>query len=126
MNGYGVQSDSMIVVTNAQSTASGNLSYNALYYSGGELTEDGWTAEIAIPIRSLRYPSRKAGEPHRWGFQIRRLIKSKDESDVWSPVSRNDPNFLGQIGTADRHDRSLDAAQLRTAAHLHGRLAPAS
>ena len=99
VNGYGVQSDSMIVVQNAQSTASGNLSYNALYYSGGQLTDDGWTAEIAIPIRSLRYPSRKTGEAHRWGLQIRRLVKNKDESDVWSPISRNDPNFLGQIGT---------------------------
>ena len=99
VNGYGVQSDSMIVVQNAQSTASGNLSYNALYYSGGQLTDDGWTAEIAIPIRSLRYPSRKAGEAHRWGLQIRRVVKNRDESDVWSPISRNDPNFLGQIGT---------------------------
>jgi len=25
-------------------------------------------------------------------------VKSKDEFDVWAPVSRNDPNFLGQIG----------------------------
>ena len=99
VNGYGVQNDSMIVVQNAQSTAGGDRNYNALYYSGGQLTDDGWTAEIAIPIRSLRYPSRKAGEAHRWGFQVRRVVKSKDEFDVWSPVSRNDPNFLGQIGT---------------------------
>src|SRR2546425_1172792 len=88
----------MIVVQNAQSTASGNLSYNALYSSGGQLVDDGWTAEIAIPIKSLRYPSRKAGEAHRWGFQLHREIKSKDESDVWSPVSRNNANYLGQIG----------------------------
>ena len=27
------------------------------------------------------------------------MVKGKDESDVWSPISRNDPNFLGQIGT---------------------------
>ena len=99
VNGYGVQSDSMIVVQNAQSSASGNLTYNALYASGGQLTDDGWTAEIAIPIRSLRYPARKAGEAHRWGLQVRRVVKSKDESDVWSPISRNDPNFLSQIGT---------------------------
>ena len=98
VNGYGVQRDSMIVVQNATSDAGGNTSFNALYYSGGQLVDDGWTAEIAIPIRSLRYPSRKAGEPHRWGFQVRREIKSKDESDVWAPVSRNNPNFLGQIG----------------------------
>jgi hypothetical protein len=98
VNGYGVQSDSMIVVQNAQSSAGGNLSFNALYSSGGQLVDDGWTAEIAIPIKSLRYPSRGSGQPHRWGFQIRREIKSKDESDVWAPVSRNDPNYLGQIG----------------------------
>jgi hypothetical protein len=98
VNGYGVQRDSMIVVQNATSDAGGNTSFNALYYSAGQLVDDGWTAEIAIPIRSLRYPSRKAGEPHRWGFQVRREIKGKDEFDVWAPVSRNNPNFLGQIG----------------------------
>src|SRR5580765_4636279 len=98
VNGYGVQRDSMIVVQNATSDAGGNTSFNALYYSGGQIVDDGWTAEIAIPIRSLRYPSRKAGEPHRWGFQVRREIKGKDEFDVWAPVSRNNPNFLGQIG----------------------------
>ena len=98
VNGYGVQRDSMIVVQNATSDAGGNTSFNALYYSAGQLVDDGWTAEIAIPIRSLRYPSRKAGEPHRWGFQVRREIKGKDEFDVWAPVSRNDPNYLAQIG----------------------------
>jgi len=99
VNGYGVQRDSMIVVQNNTSDAGGQISFNALYQSGGQLSDDGWTAEIAIPIKSLRYPSRKAGEAHRWGFQLRREIKSKDESDVWSPVSRNNANFLGQIGT---------------------------
>ena len=64
----------------------------------GQLAEDGWTAEMAIPIKSLRYPGRGEGEVHRWGFQVRRKIKSKDESVVWSPVSRDDPNFLAQIG----------------------------
>jgi hypothetical protein len=98
VNGFGVQSDSMVVVQNAQSTAGGNLSFNALYYSGGQLVDDGWTAEIAVPIKSLRYPGRSNGEAHRWGFQVRRTIKSRDESAFWAPVSRSDPNFLAQIG----------------------------
>jgi len=98
VNGYGVQRDSMVVVQNAQSDPAGNTTFNALYYSGGQLADDGWTAEMAIPFKSLRYPGRKAGETHRWGFQVRRTIKSKDESVVWSPVSRADPNFLAQIG----------------------------
>jgi hypothetical protein len=88
----------MVVVQNAQSDAGGNTSFNALYYSGGQLSDDGWTAEMAIPFKSLRYPGRGKGEVHRWGFQVRRTIRSKDESAVWSPVSRADPNFLSQIG----------------------------
>ena len=98
VNGYGVQRDAMIVVQNATSDAGGNTSFNALYSSGGQLAEDGWTAEMAIPYKSLRYPGRGPGEAHRWGFQVRRQIKSKDEAAVWAPVSRADPNFLAQIG----------------------------
>jgi Domain of unknown function (DUF5916)/Carbohydrate family 9 binding domain-like len=98
VNGYGVQRDSMIVVSNAQSNPGGDTSWNVLFASGGQRLEDGWTAEMAIPIKSLRYPSRGAGETHRWGFQVRREIKSKDEAAVWAPVSRNNPNFLSQIG----------------------------
>jgi hypothetical protein len=91
----------MIVVNNSRSEASGDTSWNALYASAGQLVEDGWTAEMAIPVKSLRYPSRPPGEPYRWGFQVRRQILSKDEAAVWAPVSRNDPNFLGQIGVLD-------------------------
>ena len=98
VNGYGVQRDSMIVVLNAQDNPDGDTSYNALYYSGGQLVDDGWTAEMAIPIKSLRYPGRKEGEAHRWGFQVRRKITSKDERVVWAPVSRNVMSFLAQIG----------------------------
>jgi hypothetical protein len=98
VNGYGVQADWMVVVSNAQSSATGDESFNALYQSGGQLVEDGWTAEIAVPFKSLRYPARSGDEPHRWGLQVRRAIRSKDEFVVWSPVSRNNPNFLSQIG----------------------------
>ena len=98
VNGYGVQRDSMVVVNNAESSAGGDVTWNALYASAGQLVDDGWTAEMAIPIKSLRYPSRPAGQAYGWGFQIRRLILSKDEAAVWSPVSRSDANFLGQIG----------------------------
>ena len=60
-----------------------------------------WTAEIAIPFKSLRYPQRAANEAHRWGFQIVRTIESKDESDVWAPISRDVAGFLPQMGTLE-------------------------
>ena len=85
-------------MTNGNDNPAGDPSWNALYYSAAVLVDDGWTAEMAIPIKSLRYPGVAGGQAHRWGFQVRREIKSKDEVDVWSPVSRNVSAFLPQIG----------------------------
>jgi hypothetical protein len=84
-----------------RSGAPGDASWDALFESAGELVEDGWTAEMAIPFKSLRYPSRAAGESHRWGFQIERTIDSKNESVVWAPISRNVMGTLRQMGVLE-------------------------
>lgn len=101
VNGYGVQRDAIVVVSNGQDNPEGDVSWNALYSAAGVLVADGWTGEMAIPIKSLRYPSRGAGETHRWGFQIQRHIRSKDESVVWAPVSKNIMAFTAQLGVMD-------------------------
>ena len=82
-------------------TPRGDSTWDALFDSGGTLVDDGWTAEMAIPFKSLRYPTRRGGDPHRWGFQIVRTIPSKDETDVWAPVSRDVAGFLTQMGLLD-------------------------
>ena len=64
--------DALVVVSSGSDDPLGDVSWNALYSSAGTLVEDGWTAEMAIPIKSLRYPSVSGGAAHRWGFQIRR------------------------------------------------------
>ena len=81
-----------------QGEAGEDPSWDALYTSAGKLVADGWTAEMTIPFKSLRYPGRSRGEPHRWGFQIQRDIESKNESVVWSPVSRDVMGFIRQMG----------------------------
>ena len=123
VNGYGVQGDAIVNRRDRASTAgrgrrrrggggpsnqatgsvapTGDPSWDALFDSGGTLVEDGWTAEMAIPFKSLRYPRRGPGEAHRWGFQIVRTIESKDESDVWAPISRDIAGFLPQMGVME-------------------------
>ena len=78
----------------------GDSSWDALFESGGTLVDDGWTAEMAIPFKSLRYPS-VGNQAHRWGFQITRSIRGKDETVVWAPVSRGVSGFLPQMGLLD-------------------------
>ena len=79
----------------------GDPSWNVLFEVRGVLVADGWTAEMAIPFKSLRYPARADGQPHTWGFQIHRNIRDKSESLVWSPVSLDIAGQLTQMGVLD-------------------------
>ena len=79
----------------------GDNSWDALFDSGGQIVDDGFTAEMAIPFKSLRYPRRDTGTPHRWGFQIVREIRGKNENVVWAPMSRGISGFLTQMGLLD-------------------------
>ncbi len=100
VNGYGVQGDALMGNTaSGQTTTVGDMSWNVLFVSAGVLVDDGWTAELSVPFKSLRYPARGAGDAHHWGFQIEREIQGKDETVVWSPISRDVMSELGQMGT---------------------------
>ena len=120
VNGYGVQGDATINSSGSRGgrrrqgggrggpgggppgvIPQGDTSWDALFSSAGGLAMDGWTAEMAIPFKSLRYPARGPGEAHRWGLQIARNIESKDERAVWAPVSRGISGFITQMGMLD-------------------------
>ena len=45
--------------------------------------EGGWTIEIAVPFKSLRYVS---GTNQTWGIQMRRAIRRKNEWDHLNPL----------------------------------------
>ena len=101
VNAYGIQGDAVIRGGRSMRGppgGGGDTSWDALFDTGGALVADGWTAEMAIPFKSLRYPSRGAGE-HRWGFQITRTMQSKDETVVWAPMTRAVAGVLTQMGT---------------------------
>jgi TolB-like protein len=114
VNGYGVQDDSVLGSRSSGGGGGrrggggfrgggggvprGDSSWDTLFTSGGQIVDDGFTAELAIPFKSLRYPTRGTDTAHNWGFQIVRRIRDKDETVVWSPVSRDIAGFLPQMG----------------------------
>jgi hypothetical protein len=49
--------------------------------------DGGWSVEIAVPFKTLRY---RAGRSQIWGFQLRRSIRHKNEWTYLTPV----PAFL--------------------------------
>ena len=112
VNGFGVQGDSIVNSRGGggfgggppggfSGVPRGDRSWDALFETAGQLVEDGFTAEMVIPFKSLRYPQQAGDAPHRWGFQIARTIGGKDETVVWSPISRSVAGFLPQMGLLD-------------------------
>jgi hypothetical protein len=72
-----------------------DCSVDIVMESKGTLTEDGYTVEVAVPFKSLRY---EAGKDKLWGFQIFRRIHRFDEEDSWMPISRDVAGLINQAG----------------------------
>lgn len=67
---------------------------------------DGWSAEIRIPLRILRFSS---GRGQSWGFQARRYTSMRQETDEWSLVPRDvasEVSMYGRLEDLDVRPRS--------------------
>ena len=81
-NPFGIQQDG--IQTEGEGT---DFSVDIVMESKGMLTSDGWTVEVAIPFKSLRYV---AGKDKLWGFHLwRNIARNNDEMDSWVPISRD-------------------------------------
>jgi hypothetical protein len=63
-----------------------NAYWDGLWQAASARDAQGWTAEIAIPFKTLRFSS---GFPQSWGFNIRRLVARGPELSFWKPMRRN-------------------------------------
>jgi hypothetical protein len=90
-NPLGIQQDG--IMTEGSGT---DFSVDIVMESKGMLTSDGWTVEVAIPFKSLRY---EAGKGKLWGFHVvRNFFRFNDEIDSWLPISRDISSNLAQEG----------------------------
>jgi hypothetical protein len=60
-----------------------NNDWNTVWDARAQRNERGWTLEMKIPFRSLRY---KQGGPQIWGIHLRRTIRWKNEHVFIAPV----------------------------------------
>lgn len=80
VNPLGTQQDAL--VTDEGSDI--NLSWNGRWYSEARIDEKGWTAELAIPLTTLRLKDGGAV----WGFNVARRIRRKNEESLWTAWQR--------------------------------------
>lgn len=60
--------------------------WDALWSVRVKMLENGWSAEFAIPFKSLRYEQPKNGETASWGFTAARLARRTYEQTVFPPI----------------------------------------
>ncbi|MGB7603803.1 MAG: DUF5916 domain-containing protein [Candidatus Sulfotelmatobacter sp.] len=77
---------------------SGNFdtSFDTVWDSKGKVTSQGFVVWMAIPFKSLRFPSTKEQE---WGIILYRGIVRKNEDAFWPQISYKVAGRLGQAAT---------------------------
>ncbi len=63
-----------------------DMNWNGVWDCRARIDSAGWTAEIVIPFRTLRYPKTAV---QTWGVNFLRLIRRKNEEVLWSAWRRN-------------------------------------
>ncbi len=105
-NPLGIQQDG--ILTEGQGT---DYSVDIVMESKGVIEDWGWSVEVKIPFKSLRY---SAGKGKFWGFNAARNIdRLNDEFDSWLPDDRNISGTLikhGKITGLDeiKNERTLE------------------
>ena len=87
-------------------TSNINVNWDGVWDVVARRTSEGWVAEIAIPMVTLRFP--KAGE-QVWGVNFMRNIRRKNEQVFWAPISKeysitrvSQAGTMTGIGAVDR------------------------
>jgi hypothetical protein len=62
-----------------------NVNWDGAWQVRSVAGDFGWSAEFAIPFRTLRYP---AGADRHWGMNFQRNIRRRNETAFWSPLPR--------------------------------------
>jgi hypothetical protein len=85
-NGNGAEFDALL----AEEGKEFNVNWRGVWEVAGARTDEGWSAEFRIPLRTLRYPN-DSSEP--WGFNVYRMIRRKNEEVLWQAWSRDNGGF---------------------------------
>jgi Domain of unknown function (DUF5916)/Carbohydrate family 9 binding domain-like len=89
-NPFGIEYDGQVMGDGARSGGGGqnagfNANWDADWTVRAQMTERGWEAEFAIPLKTLRY---NPGDERIWGVNVLRNIRRKNEQVFLAPVPR--------------------------------------
>jgi len=72
-----------------------DTSWNPNWCGKTNIDDQGWTAEIKIPLNQLRYSDTVE---QVWGIEVTRRIHREEERAVWQMIARDDPGWVSNFG----------------------------
>ncbi|NND16503.1 MAG: carbohydrate binding family 9 domain-containing protein [Eudoraea sp.] len=91
VNAAGVKGDELISNNGDDS----DDSWNPIWYTDTNIDEEGWTAEMRIPLSQIKFG--KADE-QVWGLQVARMIFRENQWSVWDRIPREAPGWVSEFG----------------------------
>ncbi|PKV49410.1 carbohydrate binding protein with CBM9 domain [Aquimarina sp. MAR_2010_214] len=70
-------------------------SWNPVWYAASNIDDEGWTAEVKIPLSQLKFGKNKE---QIWGLQVTRRLFRKDEKSVWQRIPQDAPGWVSEFG----------------------------
>lgn len=90
VNAAGVKGDEF--VTN---DSDWDPNWNPIWYVKTSIDNEGWVAEMQIPLSQLRFGKQKE---YVWGFQVNRRLYRKEEQSSWQYISPESPGWVHLFG----------------------------
>ena len=72
-----------------------DANWDPIWYAKSKIDEEGWTAEMRIPLSQLRFANK---EEHVWGIQVMRRDFRQEERSIWQYISRNESIWVSGFG----------------------------
>ena len=96
VNPLGVQGDGLWIEGRVGRGEPIDWNPDFLWESAGKVDSDGYSIEVKVPLKSLRFPEIPSQD---WGLQVSRRIQRSGQSQSWAPLTDEVANRLSQSGS---------------------------
>ncbi len=98
-NPVGMEYDAQVIKEASSGAMGFNLDWDASWSVKAQISEIGWSAEMRIPFKGLRFGN---AENQVWGINFQRNIRRNNEVVYWAPLTRQyNLNRVSEAGTIE-------------------------
>lgn len=106
VNASGVLTDGLLSQENIMDT-----SWDGVWSGRAQVDEEGWTAELEIPLTSLAFQDK---DRQSWGLYVQRFLQRAKELSGWPAMPKSSNTFVSRFATLD----GLDGLRRRSSIRL--------